>query len=222
MNKREKSWRKNCFPFRWMCKALCFFPAVFVLLSCHTLFKKKSFIPGDLSGYQTGFFSGSLQVYHKGRKNHFNGDIFLSEKGRLRMDLSVFPGGTAFSLLMDTKELIFLSLRKKEFYRGPPGSAVPPLFFAKKLSLSVLREIFFDRAPSGGKWRCKRDEKNLSLKCQKKTRVIQWGRGGGGFLSFRDFDFGFTFYYFSFSSEVEKEVFSIEIPKNFKALSRSG
>ncbi len=213
---RANNRRKSRFSFKIrVYKAFFLFSLFFVFLSCQTL--KKSFIPADLSLYKAGAFSGAIKVYHKNQKNHFNGDIFISKEGFLRMDLSVFPASPAFSLLLsDAKELILLFLRKKEFYKG--SVAKSPLFFSKNLEFSLFKEVFFDRPPKGKKWLCKNDEKKIPLKCQNKTLVIEWIRGKNRLLSFRDLDFEFVFHYLSFSPEVKREMFSIKVPRHFKAL----
>ncbi len=218
MKIKENSWRKNCSLFRWMFRYWFFFTILLSLFSCQTLFKKKSFIPDDLSAYKSGFFSGTLSVYQKNQKNHFNGDIFISESGQLRMDLSVSPGLSVFTFLFDTKELTFLSLRKKEFYKGPVVHSGRALFFSKGLEFSVLREIFFDRRPEEKEWICKTDEKNLPLNCQNKIWTILWKRSPPRRLSFESADFKFLFQYFFFSSEVNKDMFNIEVPESFKQI----
>ena len=212
---RANNWRKSYLAFKsWIYKAFCVFSLFFIFLSCQTFFKTKSFIPADLSLYKTGAFSGALKLYHKNQKSHFNGDVFISEAGLLRMDLSVFPGSPAFSLFSDAKELILLFLKRKEFYKG--SFAKSPLFFSKNLELSLFKEIFFDRPPLGKKWLCQKDSKKLPLKCQNKTGVIEWRRGKNRLLSFRDLDFEFVFHYFSFSPQVEKETFVIKVPRHFQ------
>ncbi|MDE0118379.1 MAG: hypothetical protein OXM55_00015 [Bdellovibrionales bacterium] len=68
-------------------------------MSCHTLFQKKKSLPDNLSEYKSGSFYGIVNLHQKNQSYRFNADIFISEKGLWRMDLSVSPGLPVFTLL---------------------------------------------------------------------------------------------------------------------------
>ena len=216
MNIEEKNWRKSCFLFNWMCKLLLVFIVFISCVSCHTLFKKRAFIPNNLSSYKSGTFSGIVTIYQSKKKRQFTGDIFISKAGKLRMDLSISPGLPVFTLLLNKNNISLLSLRTKEFYDGNNINDVLPSFFPKDLKFSVFKELFFDRKPKGKQWVCEIKKENLPIKCQHQTWRILWKREKKRLLSLSNPEFEFSFQYYSFSSEADENLFDIKIPKNFK------
>ena len=215
MNIKEKNWRKNCYLFNWMCKFLIFSIFLISFISCQTLFKKV-IIPDNLSAYKSGTFSGSVTVYQKKQKNYFSGEVFISKTGELRMDLSVSPGLSVFTMFLDKSDVTFLFLKTKEFYKGRNTDDIPESFFPKNWDLFSFKTVFFDRKPENGKWICTTDKQNLPQKCKNKDWLIQWKRGKTRTISFESSNFYFSFQYFSFSPEVDDQLFSVKIPKNFK------
>ena len=220
MKIKGKNYRKSFYLFNRLCKYLLVsFTLLTCCLSCQTFLKKKVVIPNDLSSYKAGAFSGTVIVYQKEKRNYFNGDVFISGMNKLRMDLSIFHGLSVFTLLLNKENIILFFLREQEFYKGRNINGVLPYFFSKDLKFSVFREIFFDRRPKDKEWICTIDEQNLPLECQNSTWTIQWNRGNKKILYLKTVDFGFTFQYSSFSDEVNNNLFSIEIPENFKRTS---
>lgn len=219
MNIKGKSCRKSFCLFNWLCNCLFFFILLVGCLSCQTFFKKKVIIPSDLSAYKVGSFSGTIIIYQKEKRNYFTGDIFVSETNKLRMDLNIFHGLPIFTLLLNKKDVTFLFLRAKEFYKSRNINDVFPYFFPKDLKFSVFREVFFDRKPRDKQWICTVDKQNLPLECQNPTWTIQWKRGKRKTLFLKSTDFSFTFQYSTFSSGVNDNLFTIEIPENFKEIS---
>ena len=219
MKIKRKNYRKNFYLFNWLCKYL-FFLILFIgtCVSCQTLFKKKIVIPNNLSSYKKGTFSGTVVVSQKENKGYFNADVLISNKNKLRMDLSIFHGIPVFTLLTENKEIIFLFLQKREFYKGHKVNNALSAFFPKDLKFSVFKEIFFDRKPEGKNWVCKVNEQNLPLRCQNLKWTIQWERKGKRGLFLKSSDFNFTFRYSSFSPEVNDSLFNIKIPENFKQI----
>ena len=198
-----------------MYKILSFFIVFISCVSCQTLFKRVV-IPDDLSVYKSGTFSGSVTVYQKKKKNYFSGDVFISKNGTLRMDLSISPGLSVFTMFLDQSDFTFLFLKTKEFYKGHDTDNIPDSFFPKDWDLFSFKTVFFDRKPMNGKWTCEVDEKNLPQKCENQGWIVQWRRGKKREVSFKNSNFHFTFQYFSFSPEVDEQLFFIEIPKDFK------
>ena len=210
---------------------------VFGLSSCQILrsvFQKKSFIPDNLSLYSQGEFSGVAKAYQKQKEHHFTVDIFISGQKNFRMDLSLGPGVPVATLLLSPKkadpkkstqkepeQLKILFFQTKKFYEGPISTFSKhkdiPSFFSK-LSMSTLQEVFFDKKPKGKNWLCEMDDKKLPLTCQDKFWTIKWQRGKKRLLSFKEKDFEFVFQYSFFSNQVEKSMFHIETPKNFRKL----
>ena len=219
MKAEEKSWRKNYFLFKWKYKLLFLCFGFLGFASCQTLFQKKTFIPSNLSEYKDGAFSGIVSIHQRNRKHRFNGDIFISEDGKLRMDLSVSPGLSVFTLLFDKEEITILFLRKREFYKGRNISLILPALFSKFPGFAVFREIFFERLPKGDKWVCKTNKKNEPVECQNPLWLVRWERGKKRLFSIGSSEFTFVFQYFSFSSGIDEKVFAIKIPENFKPIS---
>ena len=241
MNIKEKNWRKNFYLFNGMCKTVFFFIALFVLLSCQTLFKKKSSIPDNLSIYKSGTFTGTMIIYEKGKKHYFTGNILISkEKKALRMDLRMVLGFPVGSFLLKEEELTVLLLQTKMFYKGQNVSGFFPVFFPKELKLSTFSEVFFDRPPKGGHWicrtnekglpvecheerksllaKCQTDVKNPSVQCPRQIWTISWQREKSRVVSFKTSQFHFIFQPSFFSSEVDEDLFFLKIPKNFQPI----
>ena len=217
MRIEKKNWRKNYSLFNWLCKFLFAFIVFVGCLSCQTLFGKKTNIPGDLSTYKSGSFSGTMMVRQKNKKRYFTVDVLVSEEDKLRMDFLISFGVPVFLFLSEKKSITLLSLQTKEFYKGRSIQKAFPSFFPVNLDFSVFREIFFDRKPEGKQWKCEMSTAgNLPIKCEYKTWVIKWEREKKRLLSLEGTEFELVFRYLSFSSEVNDTMFTFKIPENFK------
>jgi len=242
MNTEEKNWRQGFYPFKWMFKCIFLLSGVVVrwkkslefkwmfrciflicvplcFISCHTIhtfFKKKSVIPKNLSVYKTGAFSGAFVIEQKSKKKYFSGDIFLSDTGYIRLDLSVSLGFPILALLLDDKQnMTALFLKTKEYYKGRgflPGFLPPGLNFLE------FQEVFFDRIPKNPDWKCAFNDKKLPIECHNSTWTISWGRGDKRTLTLKSSDFHLIFNYLSFDPEVDQSMFHLKVPDNFKAI----
>ncbi len=137
----------------------------------------------------------------------------------MRMDLSVPPGISVFTLLLDADDITFLFLRKRKFYKGDKNDSALLAFFPKDLKFSIFKDIFFDRKPEGKTWICKTDEQDLPFECRNSKWTIQWTRGKKRILLLKSEDFTFNFKYSSFFPEINSDLFDIQIPENFKPIS---
>lgn len=217
MRIERENYRKSFYLFNWLCKYL-FFLTLFISVSCQTIFRKTVAIPDDLSVYKKGTFSGTVFISRKENQNHFNADIVISRENKLRMDLSVFPEISVFTLLLSEKDITFLLPQKKEFYKGNKAQGMFSAFFPKNLKVSVFKEIFFDRKPREKHWICKVNKQNLPLECQNANWIIKWNRSGQRSLLLKSEDFNFTFRSSAFSSKVNEDLFNIKIPENFQKI----
>lgn len=219
MRIERENYRKSFYLFNWLCKYL-FFLTLFISvnISCQTILKKKIAIPDDLSDYREGTFSGTVFISQKENQNHFNADIVISKENKLRMDLSVFPEISVFTLLLNEKDITFLLPQKKEFYKGNEEQGMLSTFFPKNLKVSVFKEIFFDRKPREKHWICKVNKQNLPVECQNASWIIKWERGGQRSLLLKSEGFNFTFRSSAFSSKVNEDLFNIKIPENFQKI----
>ena len=219
MRIERKNWRKNYFLFSWLCKFFLFLIVITSVLSCRTLFKKKGFIPNNLSIYESvGAFSGLFSLYDNREKKYFTGDILVSKEGRIRIDLFASLSFPVFTFLFDKRKVTYLFLQRKKFYVSS-GDYNPPLgFLPKNIKLSLLKEMLFDRKPEEKGWRCEINEQKLPVKCQKEGWTVKWERKKKRLLSFHGGGRTLVFEYFSFSPQVDEHLFSIEIPKNFKPI----
>ena len=204
---------------------LLFF-AVFCFSSCQLFFLNQSFIPKDLSKYKEGSFSGSVTFYQKNKKYYFQGDFFILEKDQIRVDFSAF-GRPLFTLLYQQKNITVLLLRQKEFYKGSLASfrrqSAP--FLTEEL-LGLLSDLLFDRSPVCGSpvcgsashlaYVCQKDPLGRPVSCHNKKWHIQWQRNGKRTLSLKQANFEWHFQYASFSPKVDKTLFDVTIPKDFK------
>ena len=217
MRIERKNWRKNYFLFSWLCKLFLFLIVIISILSCRTLFKKRGFIPNNLSVYKTaGTFSGLFTFYDKQEKKYFTGDVLISKEGRMRIDLFASLSLPVFTFLFDKQKVTYLFLHNKKFYVSPSDNKPFFGFLPKNIKLSILKEVLFDRKPEDKRWKCEINEKKLPIKCQNEGWTIKWERKNKRLLSFHSAQRALIFEYFSFSSQVDESLFSIEIPKHFK------
>ncbi len=218
MNTQKKIGSKNGRPFQWLCKGLVTVALSMVGLSCQLILKKKAPVPESLISHKKGVFSGPVTLYQKKKRYYLHGDIFILTKNQLRMDFSLGSGVPVFTVLLNKNQLILLSLRKKEFYKGPVSS-IPfqgTLLPMEEL-LSFMGDLFFDRPPHGPKWVCEKDQELPTL-CHNQKWRVQWQRKGKRLVSIKKADFALHFQYDSFSSEVDLAVFDMTIPKSFKPI----
>ena len=196
----------------WLCVLFCF-------ASCQTLFPKRSSIPQNLSLYKKGAFSGPITFYQKGKKHYFHGDIFISQKNKIRIDFNVGPGVPILTLILNQKHITLLLLKKKEFYKGPLSSLrIKKVFFLTEGILPLLGDLFFDRSPTHLTYVCKKTLEGLPSQCQSKKWQIQWQRKGKRLLSLKQANLEWHFQYDFFSVEVDDTLFDITIPPHFKPL----
>ena len=220
MRIKRKNYRKSFSLFNWLCK----YPVFLILLvgtcvSCHTFFKRKNVVSNNLSTYKAGTFSGTVLISQRKSKHYFNADLLVSEENKMRMDLNISPGISVFTLLLGTKDITFLFLRKREFYKGDKNNDALSAFFPKNLKFSIFKDIFFDRRPEGKSWICKTDKQGLPFECRNSKWTIQWTRGGKRDLFLKTADFTFNFKYSSFSPKINGDLLDIQIPENFKRIS---
>lgn len=217
MRIERKNWRKNYFLFSWLCKCFLFFIIIIHTVSCRTLFKKKSFIPNNLSTYKTvGTFSGLFTFYDHQEKKYFTGDILVSKEGKIRIDLFASLSLPVFTFLFDKRKVTYLFLHNKKFYVSSDNNKSSFGFLPKNIKLSILKEVLFDRKPENKRWKCEINEQKLPVECQSKEWTIKWERKEKRILSLHSAQRALIFEYFSFSPQVDKSLFSIEIPKHFK------
>ena len=213
----RKNWKKNYFLFNWLCRYLLFLIICISTVSCHTLFKKKKKIPYNLNIYKTGgAFSGIFTLSTKKQKKYFTGDIFISEEGKIRLDLFVSLGVPVLTLLFDKGKVTCLFLQNKTFYAGADINELWSDFFPQSFKLSLLKDVLFDRIPIDKRWQCVQGKEGLPIQCQNQKWVIKWDRGKKRIILFQSDAIDLIFEYFSFSHEVNESLFSIEIPKHFK------
>ena len=163
-----------------------------------------------------GTFSGLFTFYDQSKKKYFTGDILISQKGKIRIDLFASLSLPIFTFLFDKQKVTYLFLYNKKFYMSP-GDYNPPFdFLPKNIKLSILKEMLFDRKPEDKGWECEINEQKLPVECQKEEWTIKWDRKEKRLLSFHSAQGALIFEYFSFSSQVDESLFSIEIPKHFK------
>ena len=223
MRAREKNYKKNSYLFKWMYSVsyqcvLCSVVSTITLLSCQSLSSKKvQSIPKNLSTHQSAVLSGIMEVQHQNQMQNILFDIFISETGKLRMDLTATLNIPLMTVLMNSEGLsTILFFPSQQYYRGIHPEKLAGQFFIPQLNLKLLKDVLLDRRPVQKTWVCGYNEEKLPVQCSNKTVQIKWSRKPNRTLLLKTKDGQIKLYYKQFQSFKGKNIPDLPIPEYFK------